>query len=157
MHTQENINTLAEIIRLIYEQDHKSLDIPFFKHFPENCCEGASFFFGYIAQEMFPDKTIEIIKGRRVRSGHIEYHYWIECQNQIFDLTADQFKNINAPAYGISLHQKHLGFKEIQREFISCHLLYYIENCVEAERLFLIKNTIVNKIQGYRQTLLSTE
>lgn len=152
----ENVNALAEMIRLIYEQHHKSLDIPFFTNFPENCCEGASFFFGYIAQDIFPDKTIEIIKGRRVRSGYTEYHYWIECQNQIFDLTANQF-NSNAPAYGVDSFQKHLGFQEVQREFISGYLLYYTENCIEAEKLFLIKNTIVSKIQHYCQTFLATD
>ncbi|MGZ5600882.1 MAG: hypothetical protein ACXWFX_09830, partial [Methylobacter sp.] len=93
----ENIVEFAKIIRSNYEKQREELGIPFFQEFPENCCEGASFFFGHIAQDMFPNETIEIVKGYRFYDKRDEYHYWVEINDVIFDLTADQFNNVDSP------------------------------------------------------------
>lgn len=145
----ENIVEFAKIIRSIYEEQREELGIPFFQEFPENCCEGASFFFGHIAQDMFPNETIEIVKGCRFHDNRDEYHYWVEINGGIFDLTADQFNNVGTPIFGEKTESSHLGFRELEREFISCYLLFYTENCLEIERFNPIRAEIIRQIAQY--------
>jgi hypothetical protein len=141
----EKIIDLATKFRSIYEVKCAELDIPFFNSFPKNCCEGASFFFGLIVQDMYPNQTVEIIKARRVNECEDEYHYWIEIEEHIFDLTCDQFDSIHLPILGIKLND-HLGFQEVEREFITYYLLFYSENCLEMERLNPVKTILIGEL-----------
>jgi hypothetical protein len=147
--SMKNIVEFAKIIRSIYEEQHEELGIPFFQGFPKNCCEGASFFFGHIAQDIFPNKVIEIVKGCRFDDNGEEYHYWVEINGDIFDLTADQFNNVDMPIFGMKTESSHLGFRELERECISCYLLFYTENCLEIERFNPIKAKIIRQMKQY--------
>lgn len=122
----DEIKSLAHRYRSVYEKFHNELEIPFFSGFPKNCCEGASFFFGYCISTLFPRNDVEIIKGVRQYNGHTEYHFWIEVDGLIYDLTADQFNCTSLPVIGEVNHPLHNQFKECQRESVKSYFLYYI-------------------------------
>jgi len=117
--------------------------------FLRTAVKGASFFFGYIAQDIVPSETIEIVKGQRSYNGQVEHHYWIESDGNIFDLTVDQFGNSELSVCGTKTEHQQLGFQEIEREFIASYLSFYTENSLEIERFSPIKEKIVSKIVQY--------
>ena len=71
--------------------------------FPFNSCETTSLLFGKLIKSLDPSKNIFFIEGKCKNGGG--RHFWLEIDNLCFDLTADQFKSVNAPFYGISIDE----------------------------------------------------
>ena len=129
---------------------HKELDIPFFYSFPKNSCEGASIFFGHIAKLMFPDIKIAIVKGFRMFSEDDEgYHFWVEINGRIFDLTSDQFDEASEPIINEKVMGKHIGFSIEERQPVSDYLLYYFDNCLDIKRFLSIRNKLLSTLESY--------
>ncbi|MBI6549930.1 hypothetical protein [Xenorhabdus lircayensis] len=110
---QNGLVKLASDIRTIFEQEHQKINdmgIPFFYSFPINSCQGASVFFGMVAQQFFPDADIKIVLGSdRKKRVH---HYWLEIDKKIYDQTVDQFiswmdEQYNCPDKPIYAEKKH--------------------------------------------------
>jgi len=90
----------------------KILIFHFFMSFLRTAVKGASFFFGYIAQDIVPSETIEIVKGQRSYNGQVEHHYWIESDGNIFDLTVDQFGILSCLFVGLKQNISSWAFKK---------------------------------------------
>jgi hypothetical protein len=146
----EKLIKLAKSLRTIFEERHKELDIPFFYNFPKNSCEGASMFFGHIAKVMCPEMNISIVKGFRVFEEDDEgYHFWVEINNRIFDLTSDQFDEAKEPIINENFEVKHIGFCIEDRQPVSDYLLYYIDNCLEIRRFASIREELFSALESY--------
>lgn len=86
---------LAGELRLFYEMHSLYLDdkkLPYFYSFPINSCQGASIIlavFLYFTDEL--NKDVKIVRGESL--DHIQ-HYWVTTQGRLYDLTIDQFSDI---------------------------------------------------------------
>lgn len=80
-------------------QNCKSLDLHMVGRFPFNSCETTSLLLGKAISDMYPSKDVIFVEGN-CRNGQGR-HFWIEVDGLCFDLTADQFKNIKLPFYGV--------------------------------------------------------
>lgn len=65
--------------------------------FPRNCCEIASLILGKILIDEYPEKEIVMVKAERAEHGR---HFWLKAEEKIFDITADQFEEIELPIIG---------------------------------------------------------
>ncbi|MDE9569610.1 hypothetical protein [Xenorhabdus bovienii] len=110
---QNGLVKLATDIRKIFEQEHQKINdmgIPFFYSFPINSCQGTSVFLGMVAQQFFPDADIKIVLGGDRKNE--DFHYWLEIDKKVYDLTVDQFiswmdKQYNCPDKPIYAEKKH--------------------------------------------------
>ena len=149
-----DLTRLAKLIRTIFEEKYEELDIPFFGGFPENCCEGASLFFGFIAKNIFPEMSVMIIKGSKVfDDGEEGYHFWVEVDGKAFDLTSDQFNFVEGPIINKKIKGKHIGFSIESRQCVLEFLLYYFDNCLEEERFFPIYEKIIFMLKTHKEAL----
>ncbi len=87
----------AQLLRALFEMHKNSKDFPFFHEFPKNSAEGASVYLAFLASEKYPTLPIEVVYAADQAGVH---HCWVEVNNQIYDITADQFSAIAAPIYG---------------------------------------------------------
>ncbi|MBW8185599.1 hypothetical protein [Shewanella nanhaiensis] len=95
MHTE--ITRLSKRLRRVYERQASKIELPHFSHFPKNSCQLASLYLGVLINRQFPTVYIELIHGRhRLKE---ENHYWLEVSGFSYDITADQFDDINEPIY----------------------------------------------------------
>lgn len=89
---KETAVQFAKDLRLVFENTHNELDeigIPFFYSFPKNSCQGASVYLSLFLTWIFPDASISVVKGSNRKRD--EHHYWVELNNEVYDLTNDQF------------------------------------------------------------------
>lgn len=70
---------------------------PFSASYPKNCCESVSLIFYYLMKEKYPSAMVRIVHGTKAEH---EDHFWLEVDGLIFDLTAHQFENVEAPILG---------------------------------------------------------
>ena len=129
---------LAKKIRLIFESHKEKVDLPHFYGFPENSCEGASCYLGFFLLKEFPSLKIEVIHGD---NGCDEHHFWVEVNGKIYDITVDQFLEVDSPVYEGLIHPLANRFKFTERKFASIAMLEY--EGVEEER----KNNVYSYIQ----------
>lgn len=87
----------AKRIRIFFEKAKENIDLQGFSNFPVGSCEGAALFLGNMLHELFPEKTIEYIKGYKDCG---EMHFWLKVDGLVYDITADQFPEIPSPLYG---------------------------------------------------------
>ncbi|MEQ1969468.1 hypothetical protein ABLA30_21375 [Xenorhabdus nematophila] len=110
---QNGLVKLATNIRTVFEKEHQKINdmrIPFFYSFPINSCQGASVFLSMAAQQFFPNADIKIVIGGDRKNE--DFHYWLEIDKKIYDLTIDQFiswmdKQYNCPDKPIYAEKKH--------------------------------------------------
>lgn len=106
----------SQKIRKLFELARGNIDLPYFSGFPMNACEGASLFLGAILKERFPSSHIEYLKGYD-ENGAI--HFWLEIDDLVFDITADQFSEIEFPLFGVA-HQPLVAiYSDIERQEIT--------------------------------------
>ena len=84
--------------RRYIETNFTKLDLPFVNKFPNSCCEIVSLLLGKIIIDEFPMKDVVFVKG--TNTSRYEMHFWIEVGDLVFDITADQFENINSFVIG---------------------------------------------------------
>ena len=68
--------------------------------FPTNCCQGSSLLFKLLLEEKYGIERAKIIKGRKRRKH--EFHYWVELDGNIYDLSGHQFRGVPTPIVGES-------------------------------------------------------
>ncbi|MDA7747279.1 hypothetical protein N8878_08120 [Psychromonas sp.] len=103
-------------IRKLFELAKGEIDLPYFSGFPNNACEGASLFLGAIIKEKFPTANVEYLKAY---DGNGAIHFWLEIDGKVFDITADQFPEIESPLFGVN-HQPFLEiYNDIERQEIN--------------------------------------
>ncbi|MCZ2809228.1 MAG: hypothetical protein O2V44_07740 [Candidatus Bathyarchaeota archaeon] len=81
------------------EANHADLDLPFLSMFPRNCCEIASLVLGKVLIDEYPEKEIFMVKAERAGHGR---HFWLKSGKEIYDITADQFEDVDLPVIGES-------------------------------------------------------
>jgi len=124
----KSLDDVAKQFRAIFEAEHPNIKLPFFESFPDNCCEGASSFLAFYFMDKFPLKDVYVIHGKS-SDGH-ENHYWVEIDGLIYDLTADQFDEVDEPIYGVKSHPLSAWFCVTSSQFASCFFGEYAEKFV---------------------------
>lgn len=102
-------------IRELFEKAMGDIDLPGFWRFPTGACEGASLFLGNTLKEHFPASEIEYVKGYKPNG---EMHFWLVVNGLIFDITADQFKNIKDPIFGQTHQPLEAQFSDTEKQSI---------------------------------------
>lgn len=92
----------AKVVREVFLEYRDSIDLPFFYSFPKNSCESASYFLAALLAQKFPEKEFFVVHGYQHRTD--ENHFWVEVDGKIIDITADQFKGVKEPLYGVDIH-----------------------------------------------------
>ncbi|AWK83578.1 hypothetical protein [Photobacterium damselae] len=103
-------------IRWLYELGKDTIDLPYFRSFPKNSCEGASLFLGAYLKEVFPNSNIVYVKGY---NKHGAIHFWLEIDGKVFDPTLDQFDGFDSPLWSADSHPLKTVFADIDRQEIS--------------------------------------
>ncbi|WP_023639685.1 hypothetical protein [Dickeya zeae] len=119
----ELATNLAKDLRSVLSNNSDYLadaGVPFFGAFPVNCCQGSSVFLGMLLSHFQHYNSIKVIHGST--RNRIYYHFWVEVNSKIYDLTIDQFhenlgskySRIEAPVYGEEKHplRKYFFYKE---------------------------------------------
>lgn len=68
---------------------------PFAHSFPENCCELISVHLGLLLSKANPHHKVQVVKAYNRSSD--EWHFWVEVENIVVDLTAHQFEQYSSP------------------------------------------------------------
>jgi len=90
---------VSKTIRILFNRAKGDIDLPGFNNFPNNSCEGAALFLGAVLKKYFPSSPILYVKGEDNNGAS---HYWLESENLIYDITADQFTQFQEPIFGES-------------------------------------------------------
>ncbi len=116
----ENHNDIATSLRIFFEKYRDEIDMQGFSTFPVNSCQGASLLLGMMLQERSPSSQIDYVKGEDKNSF---CHYWLEVDGLVFDITADQFKDVGRTIYGETSQPLLARFPMLTRTTISEELL----------------------------------
>jgi hypothetical protein len=85
---------ISKRIRELFETG--SFDLPGFHSFPTNSCEGAALFLGKALKDRFPDDEVHYVTGEDESGAK---HFWVEVNDSVYDITADQFTEFQNPVY----------------------------------------------------------
>ncbi|EGQ7769571.1 hypothetical protein MA612_004549 [Vibrio parahaemolyticus] len=143
----KDIAKLAECFRSAIEISDITEILPFYKYFPKNCCEHTSVFLGFYISLIFPELEIEIIRGRNESIHGLQYHFWLEIDGSVVDLTVDQFKGYDAPIYCENAHPLAAEFVEDRREPIGFYMGHYYRKVLEIERFSKAMSSIGCKLK----------
>ncbi|OCH18776.1 hypothetical protein A6E03_19600 [Aliivibrio sp. 1S128] len=127
----ESVISFSEKVRLVFEQNKKAIDLPFFHSFPQNSCESSVCFHAMLVREKFPNMQLEVVLGSNQMND--EHHYWLEVDGLAFDLTCDQFDGIYEPIYAQSEHLMATYFSHTKRFPIMDFVINYLGNTVDVE------------------------
>lgn len=125
---------VAKLLHAIFQQYHERMDLPFFCIYPLNCCQGASILLGQLILDLHPNAKVTIVKGDSRKDNN--YHYWLEVDKKIFDLTVEQFVSwmdkkyhcLYSPIYGEKKHPL-AGYFSINNDFrLIKHIRYLLLN-----------------------------
>lgn len=132
------MNIIAKHTRKYIEEKHLQINLPFIHSFPKSCCEIVTILLGKVYYEINKKHNINIISG--YDRDEDECHYWLTVNDLVFDITADQFSEIEFPIYGdrnefifnkFSLIEKHEIIDIFKNNSI------YLENKYEIDQLSL--------------------
>ncbi|AEI93861.1 hypothetical protein [Roseobacter litoralis] len=73
----------------------KDLESPFIHGYSEGCCELIAVHLGSVLQAANPDKEVQVVRAYNRQFG--DWHYWVEMENLVLDLTAHQFEQYQRP------------------------------------------------------------
>jgi len=107
-------------IRELFNKAQGNIDLPGFWRFPTGACEGATLFLGNILKELFPESEITYVKGYKP-SGSM--HFWLDVDGFIYDITADQFPEIEAPIFGGETQPLEAIFSRLEKTAIEVAFL----------------------------------
>lgn len=88
---------LSKSIRNFCEIYKDEIEMQGFCSFPKNSCQGASILLRMMLEEKCPSSKVIYVKGE---DTYNYCHYWLEVDGLIFDITADQFEEVELPIYG---------------------------------------------------------
>lgn len=140
----KKLDEIAKQFRKIFEAEHANIKLPFFEDFPDNCCEGASCFLAFYFMDKFPEKDVFVIHGQS--SDGYENHYWVEVDGLIYDLTADQFDEVDKPIYSAKSHPLSYWFSTTSNQFASCFFGDYAEKFVGFKKQSLIYYQVIGLV-----------
>ena len=80
---------IAKQLRAYFEKNNQNIDLPFIHKFPDSCCEVTTLALAFAISKNKLSCTYLVGKGYD-RDNDI-WHFWIEADGCITDITADQF------------------------------------------------------------------
>ncbi|MBO1894214.1 hypothetical protein HNW13_000140 [Shewanella sp. BF02_Schw] len=131
------LSDFAIQFRAVLDTHSSSIGLPHFYNFPRNCCEGVSVYFAFYTMQMFPSVNVEVVHSR---NSDDEHHYWVEIDGLIFDLTADQFDECNAPIIAQASSPLENVFPICERSFASIAMCAY--DAIDDEQKELVYKSI---------------
>ena len=140
----KSLDDIAKKFRATFETEHSNIKLPFFEDFPKNCCEGASCFLAFYLMDKYPEKDVSVIHGKS--SDGIENHYWVEVDGFIYDLTADQFEEVDKPIYGAKHHPLSHWFCVTSSQFASCFFGEYADKFVGLKKQSCIYTQVTSLV-----------
>ncbi|OUR63452.1 hypothetical protein A9Q74_01010 [Colwellia sp. 39_35_sub15_T18] len=140
----KSLNDIAKQFRDVFEAEHTNIKLPFFDDFPDNCCEGASCFLAFYFMAKFPKKDVFVIHGKS--SDGYENHYWVEVDGLIYDLTADQFDEVDKPIFGAKSHLMSSWFSVTSSQFASCFFSDYADKFVGFKKQSRIYSQVIGLV-----------
>ena len=90
---------------------------PFVHSYPRSCCELISVHLGLILESANPGKMVEIVQA--YNRGSNKWHYWVEMESLVFDLTAHQFEQFRGPLVCTKPNPLEMRFPDIERISVS--------------------------------------
>ena len=111
------MKALVRKTRDYLEKNCKKLDLHCISRFPDGSCETSSLLLSKVLIEEFPEKKVLFVKG--TDTIKYEMHFWVEVEDYIFDITADQFAGIKEPLWGKSSNRISERFDEVEKIGIS--------------------------------------
>lgn len=94
-------------------EQRQIIDAPFLQKYPLDCCEIVSTHFGLTLQAEFPSSSIRIVRGYNCDKD--EWHYWVELESIVLDLTAHQFDQYDEPLVGMTPSPLEDQFPDVER------------------------------------------
>jgi len=88
-------------------------DVPLLRSFPNNSCEAASAIFGLVLREKYSSATVHVARGYNVPRGH--WHFWVEVNDQVVDVTAHQFQSYEGPLVTVCPSPLETEFADVDR------------------------------------------
>lgn len=80
---------LAKCLRAYLEENSNNIELPFIHKFPRDCCEVTTLIFALAISKNKLSSTYVVAKG--YDRANNAWHYWLESEGNIIDITADQF------------------------------------------------------------------
>ncbi|MUK32196.1 hypothetical protein GNP44_19245 [Aliivibrio fischeri] len=105
------------------------------------------FFLGFYISLIFPELETEVVRGRNESINGLKYHFWLEINGQVIDLTVDQFKGYSIPIYAENIHPLAEEFVEDKRESIDAYMGYYCDKVLEIDRFSKAMSSIGSKLK----------
>jgi hypothetical protein len=81
--------SFAKSLRTYLEDNFNNIKLPFIHKFPRDCCEVTTLIFALAISKNKLSSTYVIAKG--YDRANDAWHYWLESEGNIIDITADQF------------------------------------------------------------------
>lgn len=91
----KQLSTDVAIAQERFCRDASYLTLPFIHSYPKNSCEIASTLFALALQHKYPMALIEVVEG--YNSLKSQWHFWIEIDTVVVDITAHQFHDFETP------------------------------------------------------------
>ncbi|TXZ98422.1 hypothetical protein FXE22_06015 [Vibrio cholerae] len=143
----KEITKLAECFRSAIEISNIAEILPVFKDFPQNCCEHASVFLGFYTSLIFPELEIVVVRGRNESIHGFQYHFWLEINGQVIDLTIDQFSEYSRAIYCENSHPLAVEFIEDSREQIGVYMGNYYDKALDIKAFSKAMSSICCKLK----------
>lgn len=114
---------LAKSLRKYLEDNFNDIELPFIHKFPRDCCEITTLLLALSISKYKTNNPYLIAKGYNQTND--SWHYWLESDNKIIDITADQFgrdllfdtndswNHLNFPDYELIMPTDFLSRNEI--------------------------------------------
>ncbi|MCX2760075.1 hypothetical protein OQJ65_17210 [Vibrio sp. Sgm 22] len=80
---------LAKCLRNYLEENSNNIELPFIHKFPRDCCEVTTLILSLAISKNKLNSTYVVAKG--YDRANDAWHYWLESEERIIDITADQF------------------------------------------------------------------
>lgn len=90
-----------------------NISAPFIYKFPESCCELISVHLGLTLKKANPHQKVQVVKAYNRSSN--KWHFWVEVDNLVLDLTAHQFGQYSGPLVCPKPSPLESSFPDIER------------------------------------------
>jgi hypothetical protein len=91
----------------------KDLTSSFFHRYPTDCCDLISVHLGLVLEEAYPESGVQIVRAYERNSNN--WHYWVEIESLVIDLTAYQFEPHQGPLVCAKPNPLEISFPDIER------------------------------------------
>ncbi|HAW91816.1 MAG: hypothetical protein CML22_04060 [Rheinheimera sp.] len=100
-------------------------------------------FLGNYLKEKFPDVKVDYVKGTDSNSS---IHFWLEVEGKVYDITADQFDEFDAPLWNADRHPLEAIYSDLERKDI---VTAFVTSDVTTETY---KHSLMIEIENYLES-----